>query len=475
MENFDICIVGAGPAGCITALELQHLGYKVLLIEKTTFPRFHIGCSFSSGILHWLTTLKLTDLLSPALLHKHSMTSILWEDNTIINKYEQGLTVDRGIFDQLLLQHVISLGVHVIQSAMDVRIQEMPDTTWMIQVKKENTFFQFGARFLVEATGRKSLLKTGKKGYLPPLIATYAFLPQSFKHPIVEASAEGWFWGTPFKDVSLIAYFSHPTAVQKYKNSNNCYTAALQTFQTVSLLIPNNLQTFTCNASSYEDKSPIASNYIKVGDAAYTTDPISAQGVTKAIKSAVHASKVIHTLLQQPHMNEHAIAYYEQLIRRDVSQHGQWMNDFYGRQQIFQTPFWQQYSGRQTMDNTIDFHLHLEPQDLLMIHPDLNFVKSPVLGMRFIEVQNAVVKKREEEPYVFIDNLLIVPILKLIHQQTVFNSINLLYKHYPHVNPIYLLRYLINHQLIIKKEYEINEKTIDPTYFTDSYKEESLS
>jgi len=318
MENFDICIVGAGPAGIITALELQHLGYKVLLIEKNTFPRFHVGCSFSSGISHWLTTLELTDLLSPALLHKHSMTSLLWEDNTIINKYEHGLTVDRGIFDQLLLQHVISLGVHVIQPVTDVRVQEMPDTTWMIHVQKENTFLQFRAQFLVEATGRRSLVKTGKKSSLPPLTATYAFLPQSFKHPIVEASAEGWFWGTPFKDVCLIAYFSHPTAVQKYKNSNNCYTAALQTFQTASLLIPNNLQTFTCNASSYEDKSPIASNYIKVGDAAYTTDPISAQGVTKAIKSAVHASKVIHTLLQQSHMNEHAIAYYKQLIRRDV-------------------------------------------------------------------------------------------------------------------------------------------------------------
>lgn len=450
MDYFDISVVGAGPAGCITAIELQRLGYKVLLIEKNIFPRFHIGFSFSPGILHWLDTLQLTNILSPALLHKHRTTSLLWTENTIIHKQDQGLTVDRGSFDQLLVEHAIALGVSVIQPATDIQVWEQLDKTWLIQVSQENTHLQFGTRFLVEATGRKSLIKTGKNAYLPPLNATYAFLPSSFKHPIVEAAAEGWFWGTPYQDQYLVAYFSHPASVKKYPNPYRSYIAALKSVQTTSLCIPTQVQTFTCQASSYVDKVPITEQYIKVGDAAYTTDPISAQGVTKAIKSAVHASKVIHTLLQRPSSRKDAIAYYQQSIQRDVQQHGQWMHDFYAKQQIFKTPFWQQYNRSPKASIIEELHSKLQPQDLLIMHPNLLLVKKPVLGIHFIEMQTAVSFDPNKESFAFIDNLPIVPILQLVHQQTVHESVNLLYKHYPDIHPTKLLQYLINQHFIVK-------------------------
>ena len=39
MEVYDIVIIGAGPAGCACALVLRDSGLKVLLIDKSTFPR----------------------------------------------------------------------------------------------------------------------------------------------------------------------------------------------------------------------------------------------------------------------------------------------------------------------------------------------------------------------------------------------------------------------------------------------------
>ena len=38
-DPYDVVIVGAGPAGCATALALRHSGLRCLLIDKATFPR----------------------------------------------------------------------------------------------------------------------------------------------------------------------------------------------------------------------------------------------------------------------------------------------------------------------------------------------------------------------------------------------------------------------------------------------------
>ena len=40
--NFDIAIVGAGPAGCSAALSLRESGCSVALFERKSFPRVKI-------------------------------------------------------------------------------------------------------------------------------------------------------------------------------------------------------------------------------------------------------------------------------------------------------------------------------------------------------------------------------------------------------------------------------------------------
>ena len=39
MENFDVAIIGAGPAGTAAAISLTGKGYRVALIDKEKFPR----------------------------------------------------------------------------------------------------------------------------------------------------------------------------------------------------------------------------------------------------------------------------------------------------------------------------------------------------------------------------------------------------------------------------------------------------
>jgi 2-polyprenyl-6-methoxyphenol hydroxylase-like FAD-dependent oxidoreductase len=39
----DVLIIGAGPAGSVSAALLARLGYDVLVLERQKFPRFSIG------------------------------------------------------------------------------------------------------------------------------------------------------------------------------------------------------------------------------------------------------------------------------------------------------------------------------------------------------------------------------------------------------------------------------------------------
>src|ERR1700687_632150 len=42
---YEVAVIGGGPGGASTAAALARKGHRVLLLERETFPRFHIGGS----------------------------------------------------------------------------------------------------------------------------------------------------------------------------------------------------------------------------------------------------------------------------------------------------------------------------------------------------------------------------------------------------------------------------------------------
>lgn len=105
--DYDLIIVGGGPAGSMMALSAAQQGLKVLLLDKEQFPRNKIcGDAILPGCIDILQEFKLLDTL---LQEPHN-----WTDNQvhIFTEYEhlrvtspkRNLLVKRKIFDNVLFQ-----------------------------------------------------------------------------------------------------------------------------------------------------------------------------------------------------------------------------------------------------------------------------------------------------------------------------------------------------------------------------------
>ena len=65
-NNYDVAIVGAGPAGSASALYLLQEGLRPLIVDKDPFPRYHIGESLTGECGARLRELDLEDRMKAA-------------------------------------------------------------------------------------------------------------------------------------------------------------------------------------------------------------------------------------------------------------------------------------------------------------------------------------------------------------------------------------------------------------------------
>ena len=122
---FDVCVIGGGPAGSGAALRLAKSGRRVVLLERSPFPRPHVGESLTPGVWPVLDALGVRDEILSAGFLRAGETRVRWAgpgtDVLTPGRGRAGLLVDRGRFDALLLGLAASAGVRVLQPASGPR------------------------------------------------------------------------------------------------------------------------------------------------------------------------------------------------------------------------------------------------------------------------------------------------------------------------------------------------------------------
>ena len=455
--QYDVLVIGAGPAGATIANRLADYGHRVALLEKATFPRPHIGLSLTSGIHHWLKILNIEKQVDQLNSKRALKSTILWSSNEpLIKTFEKkdaGFHLDRGAFDELLVNECRRKGVKIIQPGILKNLTQRQGGTWDATISFENKEHQLSSTYIVEATGRKSIVKTKKIAYQPKLVATFAYweLKQlKNESSFIEAGQDYWFWGAPLSDTHFVlCIFSDPTKVKAASTVDEFYNDAISKSTFSADILNNGTQgkITVCDATPYYDDNVISEHFIKIGDSAYTMDPISSQGVQKAIKSGVQGAIVVNSILKKNNAAT-AIKYYKNLITAEVKKNKRWSSDFYNEQSLFgNSSFWK---SRKKITQPIipNERIALRKEDILQLNTKGAFLLVPILEADEVTEIEGFFIEGNDEPYVFIENIHIAPLLRAIHLKTLQECIRITSEYIQNQNPMKLIQWLLYQDIL---------------------------
>jgi flavin-dependent dehydrogenase len=122
--EYDVIIVGAGPAGCTAAILLASAGWSVALIEKQLFPRRKVcGACIGAGNLALLSTLGIGNEFARLAGPELRQVALYCGDRVVhaalpaapLTRHPWGRALGREAFDLLLLERARVLGASLWQ------------------------------------------------------------------------------------------------------------------------------------------------------------------------------------------------------------------------------------------------------------------------------------------------------------------------------------------------------------------------
>ena len=364
---FDVVILGGGPAGTATALSLtQHNpALTVAVVEATTYERPRIGETLVPIAQPLLMQLGVWDRFSAeSHLESYGTCSAWGSDELAANEFiytphNRGWHLNRQSFDAMLARTAAERGVSLYTDSMLATSKETGDGRWLLGVHRRGaSAAMISARFVVDATGRRASFarqRGARKVLLDQLLGVFVFFKQADEHAaadpttLVEACESGWWYTALLPDARAVAACMSDADIVKQhglKSPPQWFEQLCKTRHVRGRLRSAEPLTRPAALAAYSHRlEPLTGEgWLAVGDAATTFDPLSSQGIFKALRSGVLASYVILDYFKG---NGAGLARYTSLLMREYESYLETRLEYYRREQRWpQSLFWQRRHAR---------------------------------------------------------------------------------------------------------------------------------
>ena len=318
MKEVDVFIIGAGPAGSISAAKLVQEGYSVKVVDKMKFPRFVIGESLLPRCNELLENANMLDAVEKAGFQYKGGAIFQNEEgdyvaldfsNNLGQKWGSSFQVKREEFDKILIDDAQQKGADVEYEVAVVAYDA--DKNIVVTEDKDGKQEEYKAKKVLDASGYgrvlPRLLNLEADSSLALRRATFARVDNDIRpegetngYIVIDVVGdnEAWIWNIPFSDgttsVGIVCseeYFesyglsdeefwekiirSHPHTSKRYQNSQR-------------IIDVGSISGYSSAVTKLFDK-----NFILTGNASEFLDPVFSSGVTLALESGSKAAELV--------------------------------------------------------------------------------------------------------------------------------------------------------------------------------------
>ncbi|MEM9556586.1 MAG: NAD(P)/FAD-dependent oxidoreductase [Acidobacteriota bacterium] len=356
----DVLVLGGGPGGSTAASLLARAGADVLVVERETFPRFHIGESLLPYNVPLLRRLGVWErLLAHGFQRKHGARFVFEPEQgemrldfarSLDRSVPMALQVRRAAFDALLLDAAREHGAQVlegtaVESAL-VEGERAVGARLRVGSGSPGAVHDVRARLVIDATGRTALLgrQLGLVERDPALRQAALFtqvegarmaLGTNGGDILIVGGPYGWFWLIPLDARTTSVGVVFPAAVARRHDGarERLFEALVAESPEVSARLDGaqRLLPITATADfSYRCRRFAGAGWLLVGDAAGFLDPVFSSGVMLAMSSGESAARSAERALRRrtaPAARD--LAGHDRFVRRGLDRFRRYILAFY--------------------------------------------------------------------------------------------------------------------------------------------------
>lgn len=344
-NDWDVIVIGGGPAGSSAATILAGQGHRVLVLEREKFPRYHVGESMIPFCFAPIQRLGVLPKMKASHFQKKFSVQFIQPNGKasqpfyFFNRYDRDTIAStwqvlRSEFDELLLNHARSHGAQVIEEINVCElVREGERIVGVRALSADGAVVEFRAPLTLDCSGKESFsaVRNGWRTKDPFLnkVAVWTYYQGSKREAGIDEGqttvamipGKGWFWHIPQHDdmvsVGVVAEGKYlvrggvkdPQAIFEREVAENLWIKDhLSTGRQVGPF-------YLTSEYTHHARHCYSEGLLLAGDAYCFLDPVFSSGLMLALKSGVMAGDAVHEALVQRDFSAERFAGYGAALR----------------------------------------------------------------------------------------------------------------------------------------------------------------